>query len=80
MVLVDVPLHQVSDFELEFVLPVPSPCKMTAYWRLYWALHRLVDLSFVGGMHDGVAGFGVGAEAALAEAAQQAARAVVENC
>jgi hypothetical protein len=54
---------------------VPSPCKTA-----YWALHKLVDLSFVEGMRDGVAGFGVGAEAALAEAGQRAARADVENC
>lgn len=70
------PLHRLSDFELEFVPPV---CKV-AYWRPYWVVHKLVDLSFVEGMRDGVAGFGVGAEAALAEAGQWVARTDVENC
>jgi hypothetical protein len=60
------------------VPPVPLPCT-TAYWP-YWALQKLVGLSFVEGMRDGVAGLGVGAEAALAEAGQWAARADVENC
>ena len=70
-----------SLFDLDFVPPVPSPCT-TAYWRRpYWALHKLVDLSFVEGMHGGVAGFGVGAEAeaGLAEAGQRTARVDVEN-
>lgn len=71
-------VHQLSDFDLAFVPPVPSPCT-TAYWRPYWALHKLVDLSFVERTRDGVAGFGVGVEAALAEAGQLAARVDVEN-
>ena len=74
-------VHQLSDFDLELV-----PACKTAYWRPrpYWALHKLVDLSLVEGIRDGVAGFGVavavGAEAAVAEAGQQAARVDVENC
>jgi len=66
-------VHRLSNFDPEFVPPVPPPCT-------YWALQKLVDLSFVEGIRDGVAGFGVGAEAALAEAGQRAARADVENC
>ncbi len=75
--LTDVPSHQLSDFDLEFALPVPC-----TFGRPYWALHRLVDLSFVGGMPDGVVGpgFEVEGETALAKAGQQAARAGVGNC
>ena len=75
-------VHRLSDFELVLVPPVPSPCKTAPYWDL----HKLVGLSFVERMRDGVAGFGVGAgsgvgtEAARAEAEQRAARVDVENC
>ena len=69
--LFDVQSHRLSDFDLEFVQPV-SPRKTACC-----AVNKLVDPE---GMRDGVAGFGVGAEAALVEAGQQAARADVENC
>lgn len=68
--LMDVPLHQLSHFDLDFVPPCTEPS--------YFASHRSVGLSFVGGMADVIVEPGL-AEAALAKAGEQAARGV-ENC
>ena len=68
--LMDVPLHQLSHFDLDFVPPCTEPS--------YFASHRSVGLSFVGGMADVIVEPGL-AEAALAKAGEQVARGV-ENC
>ena len=70
-------VHRLSDFDLELA-PVPSVCKIAPYWASQKLV--VVGLSFVEGMRGEVAGFGVGAEAALGEAGQRAGRADAENC
>jgi hypothetical protein len=62
--LMDVPLHQLSDFDLDFVPPCTE-----LFGRPYFAAHRSVGLSFAGGIADVVVEPGL-AEAALAKAGE----------